>query len=153
MSATATYPQVNTPVTPVPARTGPSAWLTGVLWVQGLYYLATGVWPLVSMDTFLMVTGPKTDLWLVDTVGVLVGVIGLVLLLAAARRHVTAEVVVLALGSALALTGIDVIFTSLGVITRVYLRDAVAEVVLMAWWLLALGIDARTRWRHSRQCL
>src|SRR5436305_6669143 len=103
MSTTITYPQVNTPGTPVPARAGQSGWLTGVLWVQGLYYLATGVWPLVSMDTFLMVTGPKTDLWLVDTVGVLVGVIGLVLLLAAARRHATAEVVVLALGSALAL--------------------------------------------------
>ncbi len=151
MSATATYPHVNTP--PAPARAGQSGWLTAVLWVQGLYYLATGVWPLVSMDTFLMVTGPKTDLWLVDTVAVLVGVIGLVLLLAAARRHATAEVALLAIGSALALTGVDVIFTSLGVIPRVYLLDAAAEVVLIAWWLLALAIDASTRWRHGRQCL
>src|SRR3954468_1474564 len=110
MSATATYPHATTPTAPVPARARQSGWVTSVLWVQGLYYLATGVWPLVSMDTFLMVTGPKTDLWLVDTVGVLVGVIGLVLLLAAARRHATAEVVLLALGSALALTGVDVIF-------------------------------------------
>lgn len=153
MSATATYPHVNTPASPTPAPAAQSGWLTAVLWVQGLYYLATGIWPLVSMDTFLRVTGPKTDLWLVDTVGVLVGVIGLVLLLAAARRHATAEVALLALGSALALSGVDVIFTSLGVIPRVYLLDAVGEVVLIAWWLLALGIDASTRWRRGQQCL
>src|SRR4051794_14622821 len=32
-----------------------------LLWVQGVYYFVTGVWPLVSIETFLMVTGPKTD--------------------------------------------------------------------------------------------
>lgn len=38
---------------------------------QGPYYFATGVWPLVSMRTFEAVPGPKTDRWLVKTVGVL----------------------------------------------------------------------------------
>jgi hypothetical protein len=32
-----------------------------LLWAQGLYYLATGVWPLVSIETFQRVTGRKTD--------------------------------------------------------------------------------------------
>lgn len=40
--------------------------------LQGTYYLLTGVWPFASMGTFLAVTGPKTDLWLVRTVGALV---------------------------------------------------------------------------------
>jgi hypothetical protein len=142
MSATATYPPVNTPA---PARADQSGWLTGVLWVQGLYYLVTGVWPLVSMDTFLAITGPKTDLWLVDTVGVLIAVIALALLLAAVRRHAPAEVVLLALASAVALAGVDVIFTSLRVIPPVYLLDAVAEVVLIAWWLLALAVAGSRR--------
>jgi len=29
--------------------------------IQGVYYLLTGLWPLVSIETFQMVTGPKTD--------------------------------------------------------------------------------------------
>src|SRR5438270_11614006 len=49
-----------------------SALMTVLYLVQGVYYLLTGVWPLVSIDTFQMVTGPKTDLWLVQTVGALI---------------------------------------------------------------------------------
>src|SRR3954452_16176692 len=91
--------------------------------VQGIYYLITGVWPLVHMPSFLAVTGPKTDLWLVRTVGVLIGVIGAVLLLAGVRRQAGAEVRTLAIGSALGLTAIDVIYVTLGVIPPVYLLD------------------------------
>ena len=52
--------------------TGLPAWLAGLLWFQGGYYLIMGAWPLVSLETFEMVTGPKTDHWLVQTVGALV---------------------------------------------------------------------------------
>jgi hypothetical protein len=31
-----------------------------VAWVQGTYYLITGIWPLLSVRTFMLVTGPKT---------------------------------------------------------------------------------------------
>ncbi len=41
---------------------------------QAVYYVLTGVWPLVSMKTFLKVTGPKTDLWLVRTIGLFITV-------------------------------------------------------------------------------
>ena len=45
--------------------------------IQGLYYVVTGVWPLVSTcGTFEAVTGNKVDDWLVKTVGVLIIVIG-----------------------------------------------------------------------------
>ena len=30
-------------------------------WVQGAYFLVTGVWPLVSIRSFQAVTGKKTD--------------------------------------------------------------------------------------------
>src|SRR5579871_2804378 len=106
-----------------------------VLLVQGLYYLLTGLWPLFSIDTFQMVTGPKTDLWLVQTVGVLIGVIGLVLLAAMWRGWATVEVVLLATGSALALTGVDIVFVAQQVISRVYLLDAATEGVLLAAWI------------------
>ncbi|MDX2152697.1 MAG: hypothetical protein SFV54_18290 [Bryobacteraceae bacterium] len=53
--------------------------------LQGTVYVLTGLWPLVHMPSFLAVTGPKTDLWLVNTVGWVVTVIGAVLLTSAFR--------------------------------------------------------------------
>lgn len=38
-----------------------------VLLAQGSYYFITAVWPLAHMRSFLAVTGPKTDLWLMGT--------------------------------------------------------------------------------------
>ena len=108
-----------------------------VLLVQGFYYLVTGVWPLVSIETFMMVTGPKTDLWLVRTVGVLIAFVAGSLLVSACRRVTTSETVVLAVGTALALTAIDVIYVSLGTIDKIYLLDAAAELALVAWWAAA----------------
>jgi energy-converting hydrogenase Eha subunit E len=75
---------------------------------QGAYYLATGVWPLLHMRSFEAVTGPKTDDWLVKTVGVLVSIIGAVLIIAATQNHFGVEVLALALASAIGLMGIDV---------------------------------------------
>lgn len=123
---------MNTPEPP--RRAGPAQTLAAV---HGLFYLATGVWPLVHIDSFLAVTGPKTDLWLVYTVGVLVAAVGVVLLLTALSGRLTPEVAVLAVGTAVALAGIDVVFVTRGVIDRIYLADAAAEAVLAAGWLWA----------------
>jgi hypothetical protein len=81
-----------------------------------------------------MVTGDKTDDWLVKTVGVLVTVVGVVLATAALRLRVTQEVALLGLGSALALTAIDVTYVAKGVIAPIYLADAAAEMLLIALW-------------------
>ncbi|HKB01697.1 MAG TPA: hypothetical protein VKD90_05730, partial [Gemmataceae bacterium] len=71
------------------------------------------------------------------TVGTLVSVIGLTLLVAAGTRRITPEVGVLAIGSALGLASIDVIFVVRGVVFWVYLLDALAELALVGWWMLA----------------
>ena len=104
---------------------------------QGAFYIVTGVWPLVSIGSFQKVTGPKTDLWLVKTAGVLITVIGGVLTMAGLRRTVQPEVPVLGAGAAVGLTAIDVIYVAKGRIARVYLLDALTEVVLIAAWLWA----------------
>lgn len=100
--------------------------------LQGAYFAATGVWSLVHIDSFQRVTGPKTDLWLVKTVGALVGVIGGALMAAAVRGRQTDEVRALAMGSAAALAAIDVTYVAKRRISPIYLADAVAELVLMA---------------------
>jgi hypothetical protein len=110
---------------------------------QGIYYVATGVWPLVSMRTFEAVTGPKVDRWLVKTVGVLVSVIGLALVTAARRERVEPESALLAAGSAAGLAAIDTNYTARGRIAKVYLLDAILELALVGAW--ALAIRARRR--------
>lgn len=104
--------------------------------IQGLFYLVTGVWPLLDIVSFQVVTGPKTDLWLVRTVGVLVTVVGVVLIAASRSRRVTPEIVMLAVGSALGLAAIDLRYALAGRISAVYLADAVVEIGLsLVWWI------------------
>jgi hypothetical protein len=108
--------------------------LPKLAWIQGIYYLATGLWPIVHIESFLIVTGPKIDLWLVKTVGVLVAVIGGVLLSAARAGRITDEIILLAAGSALGLAIIDVVYARH--ISSVYLADAAAELCLVALWAI-----------------
>ena len=104
---------------------------------QGLFYLLTGLWAIVHLPSFEAVTGPKTDDWLVKTVGVLVTVIGGVLLLAARRNRVTEETALLAAGSALGLAGIDLVYALSGMISTIYLLDAAAELGIVLLWAFA----------------
>ena len=104
---------------------------------QGVMYVATGVWPLVSLRTFERVTGPKVDGWLVQTVGAVVASVGGVLLLAARRNRVTPEIAALGVSCAASLTAIDIVYVARRRIAPIYLADALAELMLIAGWLLA----------------
>jgi hypothetical protein len=100
--------------------------------LQGAYYVATGVWPLVDDRSFQAVTGPKTDVWLVKTVGLLVAGIGAALL--SEGRHPGRAATVVGAGSAVALAGIDIYYATTRRISPIYLLDAVAEGVLLWAW-------------------
>lgn len=112
---------------------------------QGSYYVVTGAWPILSMATFERVTGPKTDDWLVVMVGALAVAIGVSLLVASGRR-VAASVVTLGLGSAIAFAAVDVVFVATGTISKIYLLDGVAELGIIALWLLG-------GWIHRQELL
>lgn len=119
-----------------------------VFFGQGIYYLLTGLWPIVSMATFVAVTGPKVDLWLVRMVGLLVAVIGASLLTATAARRLTPEVLVLAAGGAASFAVIDLVYGLSGRISPVYLTDAAVEVLLLvligiAWVSSRSNADSR----------
>jgi hypothetical protein len=105
---------------------------------QGGYFLVTGVWPLLHMRSFEAVTGPKRDRWLVKTVGSVIAVVGGVLLDAARRERIDRSAARLAIGTAAALTAIDVVYVAKRRISRVYLLDAAAEVGLMGLWAARL---------------
>jgi hypothetical protein len=109
--------------------------------IQGVYFFATGIWPLIHVASFQAVTGRKTDNWtgseadhwLLNTVSVLIVAISIPLLLAGWRNSVSPEIIVLAIGAALALTGVDFVYVSRGVIAKIYLLDAAAEILLWVW--------------------
>jgi hypothetical protein len=105
--------------------------------IQSLYFLVTGIWPMLHIRSFEWVSGPKVDRWLVKTVSALITVIGAVLGLASWRRRVTPEVELLAAGSAVSLGMIDVIYVARRRIRWVYLLDAAAEFTLTAAWAIA----------------
>lgn len=102
--------------------------------VQAIYYIAAGIFPLVSMRGFEAVTGPKTDRWLVKIVALLVTVIGCSLALGSRQRRFAPEMVLLAAGSAAALATIDAVYVAKRRISPVYLLDAVVELALLIGW-------------------
>jgi hypothetical protein len=112
-----------------------------VPWIQGIYYLLMGIWPLLGIISFQRVTGPKTDLWLVYTVGLLLAVIGCAIMLSAYRRKIPHEIAFLAIGTAVVLVGIEVVFIFKGIISAIYLLDTVVQGVLILSWLQRLNQD------------
>ena len=124
-----------------PIATRPVGAFRPIAAVQGVYFLVTGIWPLVAIDFFQRVTGPKIDLWLVYCVGGLIAVIGATLITSVVRSRISRETAILAVGSALVLAGIDLVFVFRGVLSGIYLVDAAAEVALVVWWTMTyIGI-------------
>lgn len=114
-----------------------STFLSWLAWLFGIYYVITGIWPLVHIESFIWVTGPKYDVWLVKTVGILILVVGGVILSAVINRRISLEILLLAIGCALGLAFIDVYYASIDRIWNIYLLDALAEVGFVILWLLA----------------
>jgi hypothetical protein len=105
-----------------------------IAFLQGIYYFLTGVWGIVDIESFMMVTGPKVDIWLVKTVSVLVIAISLVFLYAGIRKRITRETILLAVASSLGFIIIDVYYTAVDRISDIYLMDALAQLVLLTGW-------------------
>jgi hypothetical protein len=112
---------------------------------QGAYYALTGIWAILGIKSFQKVTGPKTDIWLVKTVGALVVAIGAALGMAGVRRNDTPEIAVLGAGSAAALGAIDVVYVVRKRISPIYLLDAIAEAGIIAMWVLGRKRNDETK--------
>ncbi len=108
---------------------------------QGIYFFISGVWPILNMKTFTKVTGPKTDLWLVKTVGLLLAVTGMVLIAAQIDDQINTPVILLAIGSALSLAIVEFVYVIKRVISPIYLVDAIIELILIAGWLVSIALS------------
>lgn len=108
--------------------------LKNVSFAQGVFWAATGVWPILHMRSFEAITGPKRDRWLVRTIGGLITVVGATLIAGGLRTRTPREVALLGAGSALALGFADVFYTAKGTLRPTYLADAVVEAGFLAAW-------------------
>lgn len=86
------------------------------------------------MRSFELVTGPKTDRWLVRTVALMMSALGVVLVRSARRGGPSADLACAAASQAAVIAGVDAYYSARGRISKVYLLDAVAEAVLVYAW-------------------
>lgn len=103
-----------------------------VLNIQGWFYILTGLWPLVHMKSFELVSGPKHDKWLVKCVSLMILSSGIIFI-SYPESKVTAT---LALLNALTLLGIDTYYVAKKVIWKTYLFDGVIEAGFVMYYLI-----------------
>ncbi|MGW6566336.1 hypothetical protein [Streptomyces sp. NPDC054975] len=104
---------------------------------QGLFNVAGGLWPLVSLRTFERVYGPKTDDWLQKTSGGLLVVSGVSMLRAARTPEGLRHARRTGVGTAATLLAVDLAYVPPGRISPAYLMDAAKEIAWLTAWARA----------------
>lgn len=105
---------------------------------QGIYYVASGLWPIIHLRSFMAVSGRKHDTWLVQTFGAFIAAVGAVLIReanASSGQHAQR----LAITTAVTLAAADTWFVSRGRISPIYLADALVELALAAATMRSLS--------------
>ncbi|HEX8516896.1 MAG TPA: hypothetical protein VF868_11900 [Bacteroidia bacterium] len=103
-----------------------------VLVAQGIYYSLTALWPLVHIESFMFITGPKHDIWLVKTVGILLLCSGISFMISGCGKNRPENAILfLALSEAIGMTYVDTYYSLTDTISSIYLADAIAEIILI----------------------
>lgn len=113
----------------------PSALSRYVARIHGTYFLVGGAWPLISLDTFEAVTGPKHDDWLVRSVALLLVVAGIILF-TQPKRYIERSAVTLAIGTSFSLGCVAMISSAGGWISSVYFLDGTMHLLFAAAWVM-----------------
>lgn len=106
--------------------------------LQGLYFIITGVWPLVHIESFLYITGYKTDIWLVKTVGLLILPYSVLCFYAVTHTKKNNAIGIVSIMCCLGLAGIDLYYYLKGTISWVYLIDLSLEIIFSVYWFFYL---------------
>src|SRR5215204_6110532 len=106
----------------------PQKLYSGILWAQGIYTFLTATWPIVDIESFMLVTGYKTDLWLVKTVSILLLAISISLLLCTVFKQFNYPVALLALLVAVGMAYVDFYYSLNNTISKIYMADGFVEI-------------------------
>jgi hypothetical protein len=105
--------------------------LRTTLLIQAVYFFLTGIWPLLHMESFVAVTGPKTDVWLVKTVGALLIPVSATIALHAIENKRGRAAITLSVGSSAAFACIDFYYSMKHVISNTYIADGFIQLVFL----------------------
>src|SRR5690625_7400903 len=100
----------------LPLRLNHSKELARLMMIQGIYYGLTGLWPLLHMSSFIKITGPKSDLGLGQTVGMIILFVGCGFIVAGARKSGNVTLYNIALGLKHGFIGIENVYGFFGVV-------------------------------------
>jgi hypothetical protein len=105
-------------------------------YIQSVIFFVCGLWPVFSIQSFMYITGRKTDIWLVKSVGLLLAGVAVSLFTAAKNDSINLPVAQIGVLSALAILIIDLVYVFNHTISKVYLLDALLQSILILGWLL-----------------
>lgn len=125
---------------------------TSVL-VQGIYIFLTAIWGLIDINSFMVVTGPKTDIWLVRTVSFCLLPYSFICFYLYSNPKKLSHLFILCMISmGIGLIIIDIYYFEQKVIKWVYLIDAFFQVLfLMIWFSLYCQLSrskSSYKWRY-----
>lgn len=101
--------------------------MRAVQYVQGVYYFLTGAWPLIHVQSFMQVTGYKTDIWLVKTVSVLVLAISFYLFMNLKASRQDPAFYALVLPCTFGIAAVEIFYVVSRVISLIYILDAAIQ--------------------------
>jgi hypothetical protein len=127
---------------PLGMPTFPTGLYRFLLWFQGVYTLLTAIWPLIDIQSFLWASGPKTDIWLVKTVGACLTAIALSLLSFLFVSTHPLPAIVLGGCTAVGMACIDFYYTFTNTISAIYLWDGTLETAFALTWIY-IALKAR----------
>lgn len=111
-----------------------------ILFWQGLYYVVTGLWAIVSLESFSVITRHEVhgDAFEMQSIAALAGVLGLFFVWGARRLELRRPAAWLALGSAVAIIVLELVYFS-EIRGTLFVPDLFEEsfvAVLLGWALL-----------------
>jgi hypothetical protein len=105
------------------------------VWCQAIYIFVMAIWPIIHIESFMEVTGPKTDIWLVKTVGALLIPISITMITHLVIHSETKPLTMLGGSTALAFICIDLYYSLNDTISNIYLADAAIEFFFLIGWI------------------
>jgi hypothetical protein len=106
-----------------------------ILIAQGIYTILTSLWPIIHIKSFLFITGPKTDVWLVKLVSLLLLCMGISFLMEVSQKHLSVTIKQLALNSAVVLFVVDLYYSYYNIIPEVYVIDGFIQLLFICLWM------------------
>lgn len=106
-----------------------------LIWLQASYILVTAIWPLIHIQSFMHVTGYKTDVWLVKTVGALLVPVSICLYSFLFINTDRRPALILGSLTSVAFISVDFYYALSDVISDIYLADGAIELLFLFIWI------------------